>query len=250
MKFKFAASALTLFFLAAHSPANGAEEAEINAIIKSLAPIAGQTLSPGYNKRNHRQVIIRNRKVILSRANSIDIEVYFEFDKFHLTRRAKGELAALGRALESRELRPFRYLVAGHTDAKGTAAYNQQLSDRRAASVMRFLIENYAIDPSRLTSIGWGERQLKSPDHPRSAINRRVEITLIIPRDGLSGLERGDTEPVGLVKSETTLSITEVESKTGTIESESNANATTGSRNTGQSAPVGEKKSEDIKIRW
>jgi OOP family OmpA-OmpF porin len=66
-------------------------------------------------------------------------------------------------------------LVAGHTDAKGNARYNKQLSLRRAESVKRFLVAN-GLEASRLDIVGYGSEQLLTPDQPEDAQNRRVEI--------------------------------------------------------------------------
>ncbi len=171
-----------------NASANAANEAETNAIIKSLAPIAGQTVTPGYKPAKPSRVVIRGRTIYLDRTYTVDLEVYFAFDSSRLTRRARRQLDALGRALESRRLLPYSYLIAGHTDATGRASYNQILSERRAAAVMRFLVERYAIDPVRLASVGFGERYLKDPDYPLAAINRRVEVILIVPPGGASSL--------------------------------------------------------------
>lgn len=163
---------------------------DVNDIIRSLAPIAGQT-EGGYHDRGilteaarppsevRFEVIVENVVVVVDPTHAIDIEVYFPFDSATLTPEAQRALHALGQALQSPDLRPFSYLIAGHTDAKGAAAYNQALSERRAASVRAFLIEEYAIAPDRLLSIGFGEERLKAPHDPYAAVNRRVEILLI-----------------------------------------------------------------------
>ncbi|MGB7740541.1 MAG: OmpA family protein [Steroidobacteraceae bacterium] len=70
--------------------------------------------------------------------------------------------------------------VAGHTDSVGSAAYNQQLSERRATSVAAYL-SSRGVDRSRMVTVGAGK------DHPVAsneteegrAQNRRVEITIV-----------------------------------------------------------------------
>jgi outer membrane protein OmpA-like peptidoglycan-associated protein len=67
--------------------------------------------------------------------------------------------------------------VVGHTDDVGSNAYNQQLSERRALSVARYL-ESKQVDSMRLATAGKGETQPVAPnasDSGRQA-NRRVEI--------------------------------------------------------------------------
>jgi len=109
----------------------------------------------------------------------MDFEVYFPFDSAELTPHARQQLRALGHALASPELRLYRYLIAGHTDAVGQPAYNLSLSERRAAAVRAFLTETFAISPDRLVSVGFGQERLKLPAEPRAAVNRRVEVLLI-----------------------------------------------------------------------
>ncbi len=71
-------------------------------------------------------------------------------------------------------------VVAGHTDSKGSKAYNQGLSERRASSVSEYLISRQVVE-ARIESVGFGE------DHPIAdngtaagrSENRRVELSLI-----------------------------------------------------------------------
>jgi outer membrane protein OmpA-like peptidoglycan-associated protein len=70
--------------------------------------------------------------------------------------------------------------VAGHTDSVGDAAKNLELSDRRAATVKRVLVEKYGADAARIATKGWGAEQAvadNTTDNGR-ALNRRVEIVL------------------------------------------------------------------------
>lgn len=127
------------------------------------------------------EIEIDTGTVIVDYGYTLDIEVQFEFDSARLTRGTRRSLTALGEALESGDLVDYDYLIAGHTDAKGSAAYNRALSYDRARAVRDFLIENFAINPRRLHLIGWGESRLKTPRHPLAAENRRVEVTLILP---------------------------------------------------------------------
>lgn len=71
--------------------------------------------------------------------------------------------------------------IAGFTDNTGPAEYNQRLSEQRAASVRRFLVEEGAIAPERLQVAGYGEtRPLTSNDTEEGrAVNRRVEFSIV-----------------------------------------------------------------------
>lgn len=64
----------------------------------------------------------------------------------------------------------------GHTDAKGSADYNQKLSERRAEAVRQYLIAQFALDKSRLTAKGFGKTRLLDPTKPEDGVNRRVQV--------------------------------------------------------------------------
>jgi OOP family OmpA-OmpF porin len=156
----------------------GQSASEANAIIRSLAPIQDQTVAPGSRRE---AVQIEETTIYVDLGRSVSLEVYFEYDSAKITPRAKTQLAALGQALISPEVAPHRYLVAGHTDAIGSDGYNLDLSQRRARAVHDYLVSAFAIDPHRLMDVGFGFRRLKLPDAPYAAINRRVEVLLVVP---------------------------------------------------------------------
>ncbi|HEY1364999.1 MAG TPA: OmpA family protein [Xanthobacteraceae bacterium] len=107
---------------------------------------------------------------------SIDLEINFEFDSATIGRKATPQVAALGSALTSSDLKGRTFILAGHTDAKGTETYNQDLSERRAESVKRYLHQRYGIEPANLLTVGYGKTQLKNSTDPLAAENRRVQI--------------------------------------------------------------------------
>lgn len=121
----------------------------------------------------------------IDRNRSIDIEVYFNFDSAELTETAKNQLIPLGEALSQSILQNQKYLISGHTDAKGSAEYNQGLSKRRAESVRSFIVQNYSVNSNDIIAIGLGESMLKSPTDPYGAINRRVEISVLSAQPNL-----------------------------------------------------------------
>lgn len=124
------------------------------------------------------------RRVLVDYRHAIDMTVYFAYDSTHLTETGRFELDKLGAALMTDDLRPHSYLIAGHTDARGSAAYNRALSRRRARAVRDYLIDEWNVDPNRLRVHGWGESRLKDPSHPRSGVNRRVEVAVIVADAG------------------------------------------------------------------
>ncbi len=108
---------------------------------------------------------------------SINIKVYFEFDSAIIRPEASTTLNDLGDALISDNLINFRFQIAGHTDAVGPDAYNQDLSERRANAVLDYLVTEFGIDATRLDTVGLGESQLLDPQDPEGDVNRRVQIT-------------------------------------------------------------------------
>jgi len=104
-------------------------------------------------------------------------DVLFEFDRSDLTPAARTELTALMPQLMAADVVSIK--VVGHTDSKGTDAYNQSLSERRAASVVAFVLSQ-GVPTSKLSSEGRGESEpvdTNDTDAGR-AKNRRVEIHL------------------------------------------------------------------------
>ena len=113
-------------------------------------------------------------------APALQLRVNFAFDSAQLSDDAKEVLTKLGGALKSQELQADRFLIAGHTDAVGGDGYNQKLSEERSRAVRAYLAA-IGVDDRRLSAIGRGRSQLADPAHPRSGINRRVEVVNIGP---------------------------------------------------------------------
>jgi outer membrane protein OmpA-like peptidoglycan-associated protein len=71
-----------------------------------------------------------------------------------------------------------RIEIAGHTDSTGDAQNNQDLSERRASTVKKVLVDRYGADANRITTKGLGQSQPLQEDSTAEgrALNRRVEI--------------------------------------------------------------------------
>jgi outer membrane protein OmpA-like peptidoglycan-associated protein len=107
---------------------------------------------------------------------SADLEVYFDYDKTDITPAARQTLGPLGQALIDPKLNRNRFVLVGHTDGKGGDAYNQGLSERRAAVVKDYLVRTFRIPPERLIAYGRGKSSLKNSADPFAAENRRVQV--------------------------------------------------------------------------
>lgn len=106
----------------------------------------------------------------------LDLTIEFEFNSAQITPEATLVLVRLGTALTQENLAKSVFVLAGHTDAKGSPDYNQALSERRANSVRDFLVAAFNISPNTLISVGFGEEQLKNTLDPEAAENRRVTV--------------------------------------------------------------------------
>ena len=108
-------------------------------------------------------------------AAAVNLNIPFEYNSSELKAEASAQLTQLKSALTKQSLRNDRFLVAGHTDAKGNPQYNKQLSLKRADSVKRYLVAA-GLDAGRLDTVGYGSEQPLAPDRPDDPANRRVEI--------------------------------------------------------------------------
>jgi len=115
---------------------------------------------------------------------SINLYVNFAYNSADLTADARITLDRLGAALRDQRLRGYSFMIAGHTDAKGGADYNQKLSERRAESVRTYLIGQYGVEAEHLTAKGFGKQQLLDPQHPEDGVNRRVQVVDVTPGHG------------------------------------------------------------------
>jgi outer membrane protein OmpA-like peptidoglycan-associated protein len=126
-----------------------------------------------------RSLSTEERDKIASIASSkpkIDLEINFEFNSAVLGSKAMPQVAELGKALTSEDLKGRTFILAGFTDAKGSETYNQGLSERRADAVRQFLSKKYGIEAGNLVTVGYGHTQLKDPANPFAADNRRVQV--------------------------------------------------------------------------
>ena len=103
--------------------------------------------------------------------------ILFELDQSTLLPESEKELTALLRMLEDNL--DLNATIIGHTDNQGGRAYNQRLSEARAAAVLSWLVE-HGIQPTRLTSEGRGmDKPVASNDKDAGrALNRRTEVLL------------------------------------------------------------------------
>jgi len=103
----------------------------------------------------------------------------FEYDSDVLQSSAISQLQKLGTLIQRNPKSTFR--VEGYTDSFGTFEYNLELSQRRADSVKRYLVEVMRINPAQVETHGYGATKFRSS--PNGSIeeqnaNRRVEVVV------------------------------------------------------------------------
>ncbi len=111
-------------------------------------------------------------------------DVLFDFDSADIKPEAEPSLQKLATVLKGNP--GAEVSIEGHTDGKGADAYNQTLSEERAASVKQWLVTNAQVDGANITTRGWGKSKPIAPntrsdgsDDPEGrAKNRRVEIVV------------------------------------------------------------------------
>lgn len=176
-----------------------AEEVTEDQIVRALAP-AKKPLTRGLSSgpqtdpaavaeegrfvqkirgRSTRSLSVNEREEIAALAKdkpNIDLEITFEYNSADISAKSMPSVQALGKALTNPDLKGSTFVVAGHTDAAGGESYNQELSERRADSIKRYLTEKYGIAGADLVTVGYGKSKLKDPAQPLAEANRRVQV--------------------------------------------------------------------------
>lgn len=105
------------------------------------------------------------------------VYILFKFGSTELADEfSRKQLREAGEAFSSVELSKYRFEISGHTDSIGARSYNQELSERRALAIKKFLIKKYGIPETRLKVKGYGESDpvVSNETAEGRAINRRV----------------------------------------------------------------------------
>jgi outer membrane protein OmpA-like peptidoglycan-associated protein len=161
-------------------------------IVKSMAPgyIADCTpfpkasMIPGTTSLAPRDLLLD--KLVVNKTFRIE-NIYYNFDKYNIRKDAMPELDKLVTIMNENEI---VVELGSHTDSRGSFEYNDKLSQRRAESVVKYIV-GAGIDKNRITAKGYGERQLVNkcadgvPCTPEEQqANRRTEFkitSLIVP---------------------------------------------------------------------
>ncbi len=108
---------------------------------------------------------------------SLSLALTYEHDSAEIDAASMPKVERFSKFME--ENKPYKAQVIGYTDSSGSEAYNQKLSDRRAASVINVLLK-HGVAPERLTHEGRGEANPMATNDTEEgrAANRRIEVVL------------------------------------------------------------------------
>jgi len=111
---------------------------------------------------------------------AVNLPVHFDFDQARLNPAGSRQVVELGHALTRIQPQQWSFLLIGHTDERGSHAYNQTLSENRAHTVKVELERQFPSLFGRIEARGRGESELlyhgnTEVDH---MLNRRVRVTL------------------------------------------------------------------------
>jgi outer membrane protein OmpA-like peptidoglycan-associated protein len=107
---------------------------------------------------------------------NIDLEIQFDYNSAAIAKTSTQAVQELGKALSDPSLKGTTFVVAGHTDGIGGDAFNQDLSERRAETIKRYLVQNYHLANADLVTVGYGKTKLKDSNDPTDPVNRRVQV--------------------------------------------------------------------------
>jgi len=105
-------------------------------------------------------------------------DIHFDFDKFSILP-AESEILKENSAL-LKKYPGMKFQIEGHCDERGTGEYNLALGERRASSAKKYLI-SLGIEPSRITTISYGEERPFDQTHNEEAWakNRRAHFVIL-----------------------------------------------------------------------
>ena len=140
---------------------------------RSLTPEAVlEALDPMAVRARSLRISATGRPAIAPRA-SASLLVTFDTNSTELTGAAQRQLDIVASALRNDRLVEYRFTVEGHADPRGRPDSNLTLSQERAESVKRYLMDQ-GIAGDRLVAEGRGDREPMLPAEPAAPQNRRV----------------------------------------------------------------------------
>lgn len=128
----------------------------------------------------------------------------FDFDKYNVTERYLREIEAMAIVMNNETPEGVHYVIEGHTDQRGSDAYNQVLSEKRANTVKEHLIEQ-GVNPDLLEAIGYGESRplFANPQNEDEFYqNRRVVVNMVNEKGEIVTSEMLEAERAAAMEAE------------------------------------------------
>lgn len=156
------------------------KESELEVIMDGYE---SQKLTVGASEKEEEQVSIMLDPIEeLIGPETVNLDpIYFDFDKSNITAQAAFELDKLVQIMN--KYPEMVISAASHTDSRGSASYNEKLSDRRAKTTVQYVISK-GIDKSRISGMGKGESEPKvncgsNCSEEEHQLNRRSEFIIV-----------------------------------------------------------------------
>jgi OOP family OmpA-OmpF porin len=152
-------------------------QVSFDCMIRDWCPPIYKDILEGCKQRFEAAMAKLEKKPAVAEAPAKDFWIYFDFNKYNIRADAARVLDAVAGAIK--QLGSTKVMLIGHTDTVGSAAYNQTLSEKRAASAKTYLVQ-HGISAGEMTTVGKGKTDLRvpTPDNVREQENRNVHIEL------------------------------------------------------------------------
>lgn len=128
-------------------------KAMMNNYIADCLPVTLSSVVPGTTNSVPRELVLD--KLVINKTFNVD-NIYYDFDKYNIRKDAVPQLDNLVRIMKENAI---NVELGSHTDSRGSFAYNNRLSQNRAESAVKYIV-NAGIERSRITAKGYGETQL------------------------------------------------------------------------------------------
>ena len=121
------------------------------------------------------KVDVNGCTIFTEQQETINLLVSFENNKSDVADMYLTEIAKVAKFMK--QYPHTQLTINGHTSVVGEAAYNQNLSEKRAQAIVDVLVNNFSISQNRLTAVGHGEEQLVNEANTAAAHaqNRRIQ---------------------------------------------------------------------------
>jgi len=134
------------------------------------------------NNNPDRTTSIKMKSISFRENNNIPSHTMLTFssNSFELSDISKQILDAMGQLMIGKH---YVFHIEGHSDNSGSRAYNQQLSKKRAEVAKHYLMAHFDIESGKLHIVWKGEDQPLDRENPKSNVNRRVQIDVLLTKE-------------------------------------------------------------------